>query len=430
MEKSFLICIQAIMVTSIKKYTYTGDLIKGRIYFYSFIIPCIIILIVQCSNPEPEKKSILSEKSQKKKNFEHLSVFNALPLDVKSPSDNAQSAEKIYLGKLLFYDPILSGEKDVACATCHHPSNGYAEYRDLSIGTNGRGLGSKRVFNKPNNIPMVKRNAPTILNVAFNGINTSNQYTPESAPMFWDSRINSLESQALQPILTFEEMRGTHFSEDQILSEITTRLKKIPKYVSLFKVAYGGSDDINPENITKSIAAFERTLITPNSRFDRFMRGDADAISLAEKEGFRLFKRVGCGNCHNGPMFSDFKPHILGVPKNPELLEMDKGIKGTYAFRTASLRNLRYTAPYMHNGTFNSLKEILEFYEDMADGKSRLEEITKQQFDPLIVELKLSVKEMEPIISFLNSLNDADYDKSIPTSVPSGLNIAGNIKNN
>ena len=116
------------------------------------------------------------------------------------------------------------------------------------------------------------------------------------------------------------------------------------------------------------------------------------------------------------------------TPKNPELLEMDKGIKDTYAFRTASLRNLRFTAPYMHNGSFNSLKEVLEFYEDMADGKSRLEEVTKQQFDPLISELKLSVKEMEPIISFLNSLNDADYDKSIPTSVPSGLNIAGNIK--
>ncbi|MBL0113937.1 MAG: cytochrome-c peroxidase [Saprospiraceae bacterium] len=364
----------------------------------------------------------------KKKNFDYLSVFIALPQNVKSPSDNAQSPEKVQLGKLLFYDPILSGEKDVACATCHHPSNGYAEYRDLSIGSNGRGLGSKRVFNKPNKIPLVKRNAPTILNVAFNGINTTNQYTPESAPMFWDLRINSLESQALLPILTYEEMRGTHFSEDQILSEIIKRLKNIPKYVSLFKAAYGGSGDINAENIAKSIAAFERTLITPNTRFDRFLRGDADAISLAEKEGFRLFKKVGCGNCHNGPMFSDYQPHILGVPKNPELLEMDKGIKDTYAFRTASLRNLRFTAPYMHNGSFNSLKEVLEFYEDMADGKSRLEEVTKQQFDPLISELKLSVKEMEPIISFLNSLNDADYDKSIPTSVPSGLNIAGNIK--
>ena len=415
------------MVTFFKKYASSGWKIEKK-YICCFLIPFILLLIVQCTNPEPEKRQILPEKSQKRKNFDYLSVFIALPQNVKSPSDNAQSPEKVQLGKLLFYDPILSGEKDVACATCHHPSNGYAEYRDLSIGSNGRGLGSKRVFNKPNKIPLVKRNAPTILNVAFNGINTTNQYTPESAPMFWDLRINSLESQALLPILTYEEMRGTHFSEDQILSEIIKRLKNIPKYVSLFKAAYGGSCDINAENIAKSIAAFERTLITPNTRFDRFLRGDADAISLAEKEGFRLFKKVGCGNCHNGPMFSDYQPHILGVPKNPELLEMDKGIKDTYAFRTASLRNLRFTAPYMHNGSFNSLKEVLEFYEDMADGKSRLEEVTKQQFDPLISELKLSVKEMEPIISFLNSLNDADYDKSIPTSVPSGLNIAGNIK--
>ena len=157
------------------------------------------------------------------------------------------------------------------------------------------------------------------------------------------------------------------------------------------------------------------------------MRGDKDAIHISEKDGLELFKTVGCINCHNGPMFSDFKPHILGVPRNNKLRERDRGIEDTFAFRTPSLRNLRFTAPYMHNGSLTTLKRVLEFYEDISNAKERNPDVPAEKFDPFVRELKLSVKEMSLIISFLNTLNDEDFDREIPESVPSGLSVGGNI---
>ena len=382
----------------------------------------LIAILSQCSNPELEEND--HKKIEKQSS---LNLHSALPKVVKDPSDNLSNSHKIKLGKFLFYDPILSGDKDVACATCHHPQNGYAEYRDLSIGVNGSGFGSKRHFNQPNEIPIVKRNAHTILNTAFNGIDTTNSYSPKDAPMFWDMRASSLEEQALIPIQSFEEMRGSHFLENEILNEVVNRLKNISEYVSLFKDAFDESESINEQNIGKAIAAFERTLVTTETRFDKYMRGDKKAISLGEQVGFRLFKKVGCANCHKSAMFSDFKSHVVGVPANPKLPEFDKGINDDYAFRTPSLRSLRYTAPYMHNGKFNTLKEVLEFYEDISNSKNRHVEVKAEQIDPLINQLDLSVKEITPIISFLNTLNDVNFDRSIPVSVPSGLPVGGNI---
>ena len=353
-------------------------------------------------------------------------AISALPTKVKDPHDNVNSPEKRELGRMLFFDPILSGNKDVACATCHHPNTGYAEFLDISIGANAKGLGSKRKFNTPNDIPFVKRNAQTVINTAFNGINTYNKYDPEDAPMFWDDRVKSLELQALEPIKTFEEMRGHGFDETEILDVVVNRLNQIPEYQQMFKTAFG-DDRISIENLGKAIAAFERSLVTNNSRFDLYMRGDIDAILISEKEGFELFKKVGCVNCHNGPMFSDYKIHVLGVPQNNKLEIPDAGVKDSFGFRTASLRNLRYTAPYMHNGSLRTLKRVLEFYEDISNGKSRNPLVPKEQFDPFVRELEFGVKEMSLIISFLNTLNDDDFDKTIPQKVPSGLAVGGNI---
>jgi cytochrome c peroxidase len=391
------------------------------------MIILVFALFSQCSNSKFEEPIVKQKQKSKKQLDDTLSVHSALPISVKSPNNNFLSDSKIELGRLLFYDPILSGDKDIACATCHHPSQGYSEYRDLSVGTNGKGLGSKRAFNKPNEIPLMKRNAHTILNTAFNGINTKEFYSPEKAPMFWDSRVFSLEKQALEPILAFEEMRGLHYSKAEIMDSILQRLMNIPEYVALFDDAFNESKPINALNLSKSIAAFERTLITTQSRFDKYIRGDENAISLSEKDGFKMFKDVGCAKCHNGPMFSDFKPHILGVPKNQKLSGFDKGINNEYAFRTPSLRNLRFTAPYMHNGKFNSLEEVLEFYEDISKGRNRHEAVGEQDIDPLIQELTLSIKEIRPIISFLNTLNDSNFDKKVPSLVPSGLPVGGNI---
>lgn len=353
---------------------------------------------------------------------------NALPLTIKHPANNPLSEDKVNLGRLLFFDPILSGDKDVACATCHHPDNGYAEFRDLSIGANGQGFGINRKFNSPNNIPFVKRNAHTVLNTAFNGINPSKHYNPEDAPMFWDSRVNGLEAQAIEPIKALEEMRGTHYSETEILEEVVLRLKKIPEYKTLFKTVFTDNEPITIENIGKAIAAYERTLVTNNSRFDKYMRGDTNSISLGEKEGFELFKKVGCINCHNGPMFSDYKIHVLSVPENDKLTEVDDGFEKQFGFRTPTLRNLRFTAPYMHNGTLPNLKMVLEFYEDLSFKKTRNNHVATSRIDTLVKNLTLKVKDMSSIISFLNTLNDEDFDKTIPEKVPSGLQVGGNIK--
>lgn len=355
-------------------------------------------------------------------------AITALPKTIKAPKDNPASEAKELLGQLLFFDPILSGNKDVACATCHHPSNGYAEFLDISIGANARGFGSKRKFNSPNDIPFVKRNAQTILNTAFNGIDTRNRYNPEDAPMFWDDRAKSLEKQALEPIKAFEEMRGHGFEEAEILDEVVRRLKEIQEYNVLFEQAFQEENAITVENLGKAIATYERTLVTNNSRFDHYMRGDGNAILLSEKDGFELFKSVGCVNCHNGPMFSDYKIHVLGVPKNSKLPIPDLGFNDSLGFRTPTLRNLRFTAPYMHNGSLKNLKQVLEFYEDISNGKERNKLVSKGQFDPFVHELELSVKEMSLIISFLNTLNDENFDKTIPKSVPSGLSVGGNIQ--
>lgn len=400
-----------------------------------FFIACVSIILLSFWGCGPQDKTNQQEiavsnqktKSKTKAELATLNRTSALPLEVKTPSDNPTTDEKVVLGKLLFYDPILSGNKDVACATCHHPETGYAEFLDISIGVNGKGLGSTRKFRDPNDIPFVKRNAQTVLNTAFNGIDLNNQYDPEVAPMFWDDRVKSLEGQALEPILALEEMRGRHYEEREILDEVVKRLMGIREYEHLFESAFPGDPVISSENIGNAIAAFERTLVTNNSRFDQYIRGDKSAISISEKDGFETFKKVGCINCHNGPMFSDYKLHVLGIPENEKLSRPDSGFAGQYAFRTATLRNLRFTAPYFHNGSMVSLQKVLEFYEDISFGKSRNPMVPKDQFDPLVRELNLSVKEMGPIISFLNALNDPDFDKEIPEAVPSGLPVAGNI---
>ncbi|WP_026810397.1 cytochrome-c peroxidase [Arenibacter latericius] len=381
---------------------------------------CLPMLWISCGNPKVEKINNPEPVRQ-------IPTVAALPTEIKFPADNPNSVDKEDLGKVLFYDPILSGGMDVSCASCHHPSTGYAEFLDLSIGANGKGLGSKRVFNTPNTIPLMKRNSPTILNTAFNGITDKYEYDPVKAPMFWDDRVKSLEDQALEPIKTLEEMRGNHFDKSEILQEVTQRLKNIPEYRDLFNKAFGDHVSIDSIHIAKAIAAFERTLIANNSRFDQYMNGDLDAISRSEKEGFALFKSVGCINCHNGPMFSDYKLHVLGVPENSKLDTPDSGVDSSYAFRTPTLRNLRFTAPYVHNGSFRDLRQVLEFYEDISFGKTRNPNVSKEMFDPLVRELQLSVKDMSRIISFLNTLNDPDFDTDIPEKVPSGLPVGGNI---
>jgi len=356
--------------------------------------------------------------------------FAALPPAPKTPPGNAATKDKVALGRVLFWDPILSGRKDVACATCHHPRFGYAENRDLSIGVDGMGLGASRHFRTGSTIPLVKRNSQTILNTAFNGIADGGAYDPSTAPMFWDLRAKGLEAQALEPIKTLEEMRGDAYPEANAVPSVVARLNAVAEYRDLFARTFGGVRPITGDQLGQALAAFQRSLTASNAPFDRYLRGDGAAMSDAQLRGMRRFQRVGCINCHRGPMFSDYQVHVLGVPDNPQLRVADAGIDQTYAFRTASLRNLTYTAPYMHSGVFDSLRDVLEFYDDVSGrrGRARNARVSREQLDPLLRQLRDPDDRAGDLIAFLEALTDESFDRTIPTRVPSGLKPGGNIQ--
>ena len=384
------------------------------------IITLILFISACTSEKEPKKLS-------RQVLIDSLSVFSALPEQAIFPKNNPFSETKKELGKLLFFDPILSGGKDVACATCHHPSYAFNEFRDISIGVNGTGFGQKRKFKPNNSIPLLKRNAPTCINSGFNGITNNKKYDPLEAPMFWDNRVLSLETQALQPILSLEEMRGREIMEGAILDTVTKRLKSVETYMEMFARAFPEENgEITSENISKAIATYERSLYTANTRFDQYLRGEEDALSISEKEGFQLFKDAGCGLCHNGPMLSDYKLHALGVVENKQLTSIDSGAGNHFTFRTPTLRNLRKSAPYMHNGTLPTLMKTMEFYEDIGNGDIKNKNVTKQHMDTLIPLIELESIDMHPIINFLLTLND-ELEEAAPKSVPSGLAVGGEI---
>lgn len=365
--------------------------------------------------------------TQKKEVPDDSTRLAALPTNVPTPADNPTTPEKVALGRLLFFDPILSGHKDVACATCHQPEFGFAESLEISIGVNGHGLGSKRAFRVPNDIPFVKRNSQTVLNAAFNGIRENGRVEASMAPMFWDLRAKGLEAQALEPIKSLEEMRGHRYTKEAALDSIIKRLLANAEYRLLFQKAFGSQNSITSRTLGQAIAAYERTLVGGNSRFDQYMRGDNTALSINERDGMQAFLKSGCAKCHNGPMLSDYQLHTLGVPDNEKLPETDAGVDNRYRFRTPTLRNLRYTAPYMHSGKLRTLEHVLEFYEDLSGDKIRNPNVTKTQLDPLVNSLKVSFKDISNIVEFLNTLNDEGFDRSIPKRVPSGLKVAGNL---
>jgi len=356
------------------------------------------------------------------------SVGSALSPTPQAPKDNPTTPAKVALGRLLFWDPLLSGPQDVACATCHHPKNGYAEDRDLALGVTGIGLGSSRRQAPGSSIPIVKRNSPTVLNIAFSGSDQSGSYDPATAPMFWDMRVKSLEKQALEPLKALEEMRGNTYPEDEALAKVVAKLQANAEYRRLFAGAFGGAQPVTAENLGRAIAAFERTLLANNSPFDRYMRGDRSAMTEEQVSGMQRFERVGCIKCHNGPMFSDYKLHVMGVPDNPALPASDDGAQNTYAFRTPTLRNLNFTGPYEHNGMFRTLSAVVGFYEDARTGRSRNPNVSSEKLDPLVRELGDFDEEDVDLIAFLRALSDDSFDKTIPERVPSGLPVGGKIQ--
>lgn len=343
--------------------------------------------------------------------------IGALPAVARAPADNPTTPEKVELGRLLFWDPILSGPQDVACATCHHPDHGYADDRALSLGVGGRGLGAGRLGGS-----LATRNSPTVLNAAFNGIDAAGDHHPDTAPMFWDNRAETLERQALMAIRAAIEMRGVDIAEDDILDTLSQRLATVPAYVAAFEVAFG-PDAITGANVARAIAAFERTLVTPDSPFDRYAAGDADALTSLELRGLINFLDVGCADCHGGPMFADYELHVLGTPESALLSEPDRG-DGTFAFRTPTLRNLALTAPYMHNGTLGTLEDVMDFY-FLPDAGSQNAHISDAELAGEFTGLTMSNDQINSITAFLGALNDESFDREVPADVPSGLRPGG-----
>lgn len=365
----------------------------------------------------------------------------ALPSHVNAPAANPSTPRKVALGRLLFWDPILSAAQDVACATCHHPDHGYSDGRDLPIGTGGRGLGAARTFHA--GPPQVRRrNTPSILNIGFSGISTESQYDPTIAPMFWDMRGLGLEVQALEPITTLEEMRGGGIVPEQAVAAAVARVAQVRQYRDDFRHVFGGRQPVTSINLARAIAAFERSLVASDTPFDRYMRGDHGAMTPRQVQGMVAFDNHGCTNCHNGPMLSDYRLHVLSVPDNDLIPGPDTGAKDTFAFRTPSLRNLASTGPYMHSGIFESLEAVLGHYQVVGGGGTEMHHIRRnttingfrvfglpvdpEDLDPLLKKVDVSSQRGD-IIEFLKALN-GDFDRTIPVRVPSGLRPGGNIE--
>jgi cytochrome c peroxidase len=379
-----------------------------------------------------------------------VALFAAIP-DGSQP----ELAAREDLGRMLFWDPVLSGPRDIACATCHHPELAWADGRDLPLGTGSVGLGPQRTDASNGAIPPVKRNAPTILNVALNGADGRNRgrrngglrtpaaalatLDPARAPMFWDSRVRSLETQALEPLKAFDEMRGNAYSQEVAVDSVVARLNAIPEYVRLFNEAFGESEPaVTPTRVAQAISSFERTLVAYNSPFDRFRAGDSTALTPQQRRGLQTFNNSGCDNCHEGVMFSDFDEHAEGVKENPLVAVPDTG-GSRFRFRTPSLRNVELTAPYMHNGVLATLEDVLRFYDAGRSenpnvlGRNRgrnappLPPGTARLDNQFVGVDNMSDQEMQDIIAFLKALTDTQFERTVPTRVPSGLPPGGRI---
>lgn len=309
-------------------------------------------------------------------------AFEPLPLTAPAPSDNPTTAEKVELGRQLFFDPRLSHTGTVSCNSCHNVMAGGEDGRPTSFGVFGKQGG---------------RSAPTVWNAAFLSV------------QFWDGRAASLEDQAKGPITNPVEMGMKNHDL------VVKRVAQIPGYRDQFEKVFSQKNSINIDNIAKAIAAYERTLITPNSPFDRYLKGDERAISSNAKRGSELVKSVGCVACHSGPNYSGpVMPVGQGFfqkfPVNPV-----KQFEEKYAFskdsgrfavtknssdrnmwRVPTWRNVALTAPYFHNGSVRSLSEAVQI---MA--KAQL----KKDLPP---------QDIKDIVAFLESLTGDFPEQKLP----------------
>lgn len=295
------------------------------------------------------------------------------PTQIPFPSNNLYSSEKAALGKMLFFDPRLSQNFNMTCATCHNPSFGWEDATKGSVGAQNTAL---------------PRHSPTVINVAWG--NT----------FFWDGRAATLEEQAKGPIESPVEMNTP-------IEMVVERLNAVPQYRTWFQRAFNG-DGITASNITKAIATYERTIVSGIAPFDQWIEGDKNAISNSAKRGFELFNgKALCMSCHTGWNFTDNRFHDVG------LIGDDKGLGGrtgnpreNFAFKTPGLRNIGQRAPYMHDGRFKTLDEVISHYaSDLIERDSR---------SPQLININLNTQEIRDLKAFLLTLTGEDAPVTLP----------------
>lgn len=327
-------------------------------------------------------------------NYNAESIFNKDFFDINffSPGKEYRlTDQRVALGKKLFNDPILSGTKDRSCASCHLPEKAFADGLTVPYALDNK--------------TFLTRNTPTLWNSAL------------QTRQFLDTRTDILENQLQEVVHNADEMKGS-------LKESVADLKKIPGYVHAFNNAYADEQEpLNAFNIANAISSYVRTLVAVDSRFDEYMLGNKSALSATEKKGFNLFAgKAKCATCHFIPLFNGLVPpeftetesEVLGVPqtkskKNPVLdpdpgkYSFTKAIIHKHAFKTPTLRNIELTAPYMHNGVFTTLDEVMDFYNE--GGGAGLGIGTENQTLPK-EKLNLTKKEIADIIAFMKALTD------------------------
>jgi cytochrome c peroxidase len=299
------------------------------------------------------------------------------------PENNPYSKEKAELGKLLFFDPRLSGSGQIACASCHDPDLAWADGRTTSFGHSRTSL---------------KRNAPSILNIS---------HVPH---VFWDGRVASLEAQTTAVILNQDEMRND-------AAAVAARLALIPAYPTLFKAAFG-DESTTLERVAMAIATFERTIVSRPNKFDAFLKGKTDALSDSAVRGLHLYRtEARCMNCHLGPTLSDNLFHNDNLTYYGRKFEdlgrynVTKNPADIGRFKTPSLRNIPRTGPYMHNGLFPHLEGTLRAYNA---GMGVIRRKPEQKDDPLfptksphLRSLGLNEHDLSDLRAFLESLAEA-----------------------
>ena len=303
---------------------------------------------------------------------------------LRTPPDNPSTPAKVELGRQLFYDPALSTGNDMSCATCHHPDQGFS---------NGEAVSEPRPGSPA-------RNVSGLWNTGFNAF------------LLWDGRETSLESQARLPLTLPNEMAETP-------EKLESKLHAIPAYVDLFEAAFGGGTDaVTFDNVTRALAAFQRTLISDDSPYDHFVAGDTTALTEQQQRGMDLFfsERTHCSECHQPPLLANETFRVTGVPsEDPGRAGVsEQGLVG--AFKVPSLRNVALTAPYMHAGQFATLEEVVQFY---ADGAGRAHDFPR--VDPLLKGFDLTADEKADLVAFLQALTDESRLPAVPDVALSGL---------